>query len=97
MRRSTHALEVVDARRDEVAVRNGDLLSGQGPDARGLDADLLDRAVLVAEHDEIADLEGAVEHDGERGEEIAEHALGGEGHGNAADAETGNERGDVEA
>ena len=51
---------------------------------------------LIAEHDDVAHLERTVEHDGERGEEIAEHALRRESDGNAADAETRNERRHVE-
>jgi len=92
-----HTLEVVNARLDEVAVRNCDLLARQRADARGLDTDLLHRAALIAEHDEIADLEGPIEDDGERGKQIAKHALGGERHGDTANAKTGDQRGYVEA
>jgi len=92
-----HALEVVHARLDEVAVGDRDLLSRQGADARGLDADLLDSAALIAKHDEVANLERTVEDDGERGEEIAQHALGGECNGDAPDAQAGDQSGYVEA
>ena len=52
---------------------------------------------MVSERDRVADLERLVENDGKRREQIAEHALGCERHGDTADAETGDQGGDVEA
>ena len=81
---------------DQVGVGADDLLAREATQPRGLDADLLHCAALIAEHNDVADLEGTVEHDGERGEEIAEHALRCERDSDAADAETCDERRHVE-
>ena len=66
--------------------------------AGGLEADPLDRAgggVAVA--DRVAAAERPVEHDRQRREQVGENALRGEADGDAADAEPGDQRGDVDA
>ncbi len=52
---------------------------------------------LRAELDVVADAEGPVEDDRERREQVGEDALRGEADGDAADAEAGDEAGDVDA
>ena len=47
--------------------------------------------------DRVAAAERPVEHDRQRGEQVGENALRGEADGDAADAEAGDQRGDVDA
>src|SRR6185436_17613526 len=73
------------------------LLAGEAPDARGLEPDMLDRAVHAFDLNRVAHDEGLVEDDRERGEEISEDVLDGERDGDAADAKSGDEGRDVDA
>ena len=66
-------------------------------DARALHADVLDGAVEVVHLQRIADGEGLVERDRHRGEQIAQHRLHGERDRDAADAEAGEQRLDLDA
>jgi hypothetical protein len=61
-----------------------------------LDADELHRAGELPHRDAVSDEERLVEGDGERREEILQHFLRGEGHRDAADAEAGDEPGDLD-
>src|SRR5690606_17899692 len=74
---------------------------GQRADTGGLEPDLLDRAryraLLALVGDGVADAERLVEDDRERGEQVGEDALRGKPDGDAADAEPGDQRGDVDA
>ena len=86
----------MDARRQQVGIRADQLLAREAADPGRLDADPLDRARLVADGHEIADHERLVQHDRERREQVAQDVLGGERDRDAADAEPGDQRGDVE-
>jgi hypothetical protein len=88
---------VVDAAPQQLAVGEHDLFAAQAAQPGGFQADVFDRAEGIAHDDEVADLEGLVEHDRERGKQVAEDVLGGQGHRDAADTEAGDQRGDIEA
>ena len=82
---------------EQVGVGDDHLLAGDRAHARRLEADLLDRAGGRVPADLIAAAERLVEHDRQRREQIGENALGGEADGDAADAEAGDQAGDVDA
>ncbi len=90
-----HALEVAHAALQEVRVGEDDLLAGNGAHTGGLEPDVLHGAREGVDRDRVAYLEGSIEDDGERREEVAEHVLHGERDRDAADAEPGQQRGDV--
>ena len=92
-----NAAVVPHAALQDVRVGEDHLLAGRAADARALHADVLDRAVDIAELQRIADRERLVERDGHRGEQIAQHGLHGEGHRDAADAEAREQRLDLDA
>ncbi len=52
---------------------------------------------LLADGQEVADLERLVQRDGQRGEQVAQHVLHRQRDGDAADAEAGDQRRDVDA
>jgi hypothetical protein len=72
------------AARDEVVVPDHDLLARDAAQARRLDPDALDGALELAEDDRVADDEGLVEQDRDRGEEVAEDVLRRQGDRDAA-------------
>ncbi len=92
-----HAAVVADAAGEEVVVGEDQLLAAEAADAGGLQAHVLDGAQEVPHDDEVADHEGLVQRDGERGEEVGQDVLQGQGHGDAADAQAGHQGGDVHA
>src|SRR5437899_8469882 len=92
-----HAAEVAHPRLEHVAVRDDDLLAREAAKARALDAHVLDRALEAVDGEEVAEPEGLIERDRERGEEIREHRLHRERERDAADPETREERGDLHA
>ena len=65
-------------------------------DARRLEPDVLDGARDLIDADRVADVERLVEHDRQRGEQIAEDVLHRERDGDAADAEAGDQRRDLD-
>jgi hypothetical protein len=65
--------------------------------ARGLDADVLHRAHVVARNDEVAEFERLVEKDREETKDVRQHVLRGERNRHAADAEAGDQRRDLDA
>ena len=89
--------EVANADLEEVGVGDDDLLAVHAADARGLEPHLLDRALVLVDDNVVAEHEGLVEDDGQRGEEVAEDVLHRQRDGDAADAEAGDERRDVDA
>src|SRR3989344_2446117 len=91
-----HLLMVVDQRLREVLVAYHQLVSFRRLQPRGLDADVLHCALLGSEDDEVARLEGLVQVDGERGEDVHQDVLEREGDRDAAHSEAGAEGGDVE-
>jgi hypothetical protein len=92
-----HAGEVADPAGEEVVVGEDQFLAAEAAEDRAAQADSVDGAALVADGDRVAGDEGLVEGDRDGGEDVAEHALDGEGDGDAADAEAGDEGGDVDA
>ena len=89
-----HAAEVAQAALQQIAVADDDLLAGHAAHARRLEADVLDDARDLVDADVVADVERLVEHDRQRGEQIAEDVLHRERDGDAADAEAGDQRRD---
>ena len=89
--------EIVDFALEQFGVGHDQLLAGQRAQPRGLEPDPLDRAGAAVVADRVALLERLVEQDRERREQVGEDALRGEADGDAADAEAGDERGDVHA
>ena len=81
---------------EQVGVGDHHLLAGDRAHPRRLEADLLDRARGRVPADRIAAPERLVEQDRERREQIRENALRGEADGDAADAEPGDQAGDVD-
>ena len=61
-----HALVVPDAALDEVLVGEDELLAAERPDAGGPETDLVDGAHLVADDDEVAEIERTIEVDREK-------------------------------
>lgn len=82
-----HPRPVVNGLGGERRVGEGDQAVGEGADAGGPHAHLLDRAFHLPHLDPVADLEGPVEKDHHRAEKVGERVLAGQGHGRAADAE----------
>ena len=82
---------------EQIGVGDDHLLAGDRADPGALEADLLDRAGGLVEADRVAAAERLVEDDRERREQVREDALGGEADGDAADAEAGDQAGDVDA
>ncbi len=80
-----------------VGIRDDDLFAALAAQARALDPDVLDGARKGVHHQVVADPEGLVERDGQRGEQIHQHALQGERDGDAADSQAGEQGGDVDA
>ena len=91
-----HALEIAHGLLDQFGIAHDDLLAAVGADAGGFQADILDLAGGAADIDGVAHLERLVDGDRQRGEQIAKDVLCRQRHGDAADAETGNEGGDVD-
>ena len=91
------AAEIAHAALQDIGVRQNDLLAGLAAQARGLDADVFDLADEGVDHQAVADHEGLVERDRQRGEQIAEHVLQSQRDRHAADAQAGEQRGDVDA
>ena len=90
-----HAFVVVHHLAQQIGVGTDHLLTAEGADARGLQADVLDGPGYLAEDHEIADFERLVDADRQRGEHIAEHRLHCQCHGDAADAQAGHQRRDI--
>src|SRR3546814_1067627 len=63
---------------------------------RALEADALDRPRRIVVFDRLSDAERPVEDDRERGEKVGKDALRGETDRDAADAEPGDEAGDID-
>ena len=84
-------------KRGELGVGHRDHGAIGRADARRVEADLLDGAGLVAEAAEVADAHRLVGEQRQAAEEILERLLGAESDGDAADAESGEQRRDVEA
>ena len=88
---------------EQFGVGHDHQLAGARADAGGLEPDPLDRAGgpalvdLAAVIDRVAAPERPVEDDRERREQVREDALRGEADGDAADAEAGDQGGDVDA
>ena len=91
-----HALVVVHDLPQQVGVGNDDLFTAEGADARGFQANVLDIAGHFAKYHEVADLEGFVHANGQRGEDVAEQRLHGQGDGDTTDTEAGDHGGDVD-
>ena len=81
---------------EQLGVGHDDLLAGHAAQPGGLEADALDRADGRAVADRVAAAERLVEQDRQRGEEVGEDALRGQADGDAADAEAGDQGGDVD-
>ena len=90
-----HPPVVVDARVEQVAVTDHQLLAAEAAQMRRLDADALDAPPHVSHRHEVADRERAVEHDRERGEQVAEDALRRKRDRDPADAQRGDQRRDL--
>src|SRR5580693_2248797 len=91
------AAEIAHAALQDVGVRENNLLARLAAQSSALDADVLDRAGEGVQAQAVADDEGLVQSDRQRGEQIAEDVLQGERHCHAADAEAGEQGGDVDA
>src|SRR5437660_155904 len=81
---------------EQLGVGHHHLLAGERAQAGRLEPDPLDPSGGAVVADRVAALERLVEHDRQRREQIGENALRGEADGDAADAEPGDERGDVD-
>ena len=73
------------------------MLSVDAADPSGLESDVFHGSAQPVHVDRVAFVERLVEHDGERGKEVAEDVLHGERNGDTADAQPRYERGDVHA
>src|SRR5690606_36755437 len=91
-----HPPIVAETALEQVAVGEDQLLAAERAHPSGLQADAFDRTELLARNDEVADFEGFVEDDTERGKQIAQNVLHRERHRNAPDPQTGDESGDVD-
>src|SRR5690606_24524332 len=92
-----HALVVLDRLFEQFRVGTNDLFSAQAADAGRLQTHVFDTAGDVPHHNEVTRFEWLVQPDRRRSEQVAQHHLRGQRHGHAADAQAGNERGDVDA
>src|SRR4051794_32198065 len=88
---------IPDLALQKLTVREDDLLAGVAADARGFEANVLDFAAVVLHRDRIADDERLVEHDRDRGEQVAEDVLNGERDGDTADSQSSKERLDLDS
>src|SRR3546814_3215388 len=82
---------------DLIGVRNDEQLAVDRAQPRALQSDALDRRRAGIIFDRLADAERPVEDDRERSEEVGEDALRGEADRDAADAEAGDQAGDVDS
>src|SRR5690606_33860765 len=86
---------------EDLVVGDGDDDVVEGEEADAAQADLEDVAVFAGEADAVADLEGAVEDDGDAGDEggddVAHGEADGEGEGAADDGEGAGVEADAEA
>ena len=81
----------------QLGIGHHQLFARQGSDAGGLQPDMLHGAGGGAVTDCVAHPERTVEQDGERGKQIGKNPLGGQADGDAADAQTSHQRGDIHA
>ncbi len=89
--------EVADLLVQQFGIRDHQLLPFERAKPRGLQADSFDRADALAVADRVSAPERLVEQDRKRCEQVGKDALGREPDGNAADTESGDQRGDVDA
>ncbi len=92
-----HASVIAHARFQDVGVTHDELLAGEAAQSGALHTDVLDGPLRVTHGEEVANSEGLVEGDRQRGQQIAEHRLHGECDGDTADAEAGEQRLDLHA
>ncbi|VTR68113.1 hypothetical protein DESC_690050 [Desulfosarcina cetonica] len=92
-----HAFVIADTAFQKIRIGEDQLLTGKTAQAGGFEAHMLDRAHVVVDDDEIVDDEGLVQDNGKGSKKIAENVLDGQGHGDTADAQTGDQGGDVDA
>ncbi|MFM1942475.1 MAG: hypothetical protein RI897_1457 [Verrucomicrobiota bacterium] len=81
--------EVFELEVSEFGVGDTDDTAFEGADTGGAESDLFDGADFIAVAAEVTDAEGAIGVEGEAGDHILEGGLGGEGEGEATDAEAG--------
>ena len=87
---------IPDLALQQLAVGEDDLLSGFTAHARRLQADVLDLAAIVLDRDLIADDEGFIHDDRDRGKQIAQDVLNGERDRESADTNAGEKRPDLD-
>ena len=87
---------VVDCGVGHPRVGHGDQRVGECANPGGAEADLLDSSLDVAHDHPVANLEGLIGQDRRAAEQILERVLGSQCDGDATDAETGDQRGDVD-
>src|SRR6185437_13260311 len=92
-----HAPEVAQAALEEITVADDDLLAIHAADAGGFQPNVLDGARHLIDANRVTDVEWLVEHDRQRGEQIAEDVLHGKRDRDAADAKSGDQRRNLDA
>src|SRR5437762_2899379 len=78
---------IPDLALQELAIGEDDLLAGVAADTRRFEADVLHLAAVILHRDRITHYERLVEHDGDRGKQVAENVLHGERDGDTANSQ----------
>lgn len=81
----------------QLRVRTNNLFAAEATDASGFQTDMFNRTGYIIKDDEIADLEGLIETNRQRSEDIAQNGLYRQGNSNTAHAEACYQCGNIHA